>query len=366
MPEENRDAYLQLIEKIGVLDNRFSNLKRVNAIGGGGYFSLVFESVDQISNKKVAIKFYNPHHQGNAYRLESFKREAKLLEEVTGSKDIIDLVAPLSEFVHRQELKGGIPFEIHFPYYVLELASSDVETAIAQGGWSAERILLAFRGMCRASQRIHRLLVAHRDLKPSNFLVMADSSIKLADLGAARKIDGHTDPLSASYAFPPGDNRYVAPEMFALLHDSDPAVAFGADIYSLGAILFEMFSGSQLVTFLFDRSYTEELMEVMRAVSSDKRRETYHNFVESIAVGHPLPSLAAFGSNVPRCIRRQLDELYMSMSNLDYRKRLCNYRTIFRKIDVCVWILRHEEQYRRWRDQKYRRQNNARNAGPGV
>lgn len=357
MPEENREAYLRLIEKIAILDNRFSNLKRVNAIGGGGYFSLVFESVDQISNRKVAIKFYNPHHQGNAYRLESFKREAKLLQEVTGSRDIVDLVAPLSEFVQRQELEGGIPFEIHFPYYVLELASSDVETAIAQGGWSAERILHAFRGMCRASQRIHRLLVAHRDLKPSNFLVMSDRSIKLADLGAARKIDGYTDPLSASYAYPPGDKRYVAPEMFALLHDSDPAVAFGADIYSLGAILFEMFSGSQLVTFLFDEAYTEQLMEVMRAVSSEKRRETYHSFVESIATGHPLPSLAAFGSNVPRCIRRELDELYMSMANLDYRKRRCHYQTIFRKIDVCIWILRHEEQYRRWRDLKHRRQS---------
>ncbi len=145
--------------------------------------------------------------------------------------------------------------------------------------------------------------------------------------------------------------------MFALLHDADPVIAFGADIYSLGAILFEMFSGSQLVTFLFDGSYTEELMEVMREVSSEKRRRTYHNFVESIAAAHPLPSLAAFGSNVPRCLRSQLDELYMSMCNLDYRKRLCDYRTIFRKIDVCVWILRHEEQYRRWRDQKSRRQN---------
>jgi serine/threonine protein kinase len=113
MPEENREAYLRLIEKIKILDNRFSKLKRVNAIGGG-CFSLVFESVDQVSNRKVAIKFYNPHHQGNAYRFESFKREAKLLEEVTGSRDIIDLVAPLSEFVHRHELEGGIPFEIHF------------------------------------------------------------------------------------------------------------------------------------------------------------------------------------------------------------------------------------------------------------
>jgi len=49
--------------------------------------------------------------------------------------------------------------------------------------------------------------------------------------------------LVGSYISPPGDRRYCAPEMLGCLHDEDPAIAFTSDFFSLGAILFEMFSG---------------------------------------------------------------------------------------------------------------------------
>ena len=210
--------------------------------------------------------------------------------------------------------------------------------------------------MCRAIQRIHKMKIVHRDLKPSNFLVMSDSSTRLSDLGTGRRIDEHTTSLLPSYSWgPPGDLRYSAPELFALLHDDEPAIAFKADFYSLGSILFELFSGSQLANYLFDDSYIASLMRTMREVSQGRRRDIYDQFVENIASAHRLPTLGTFGSNVPSCIANQLDDLYMSMAHLDYRKRLCDFIGIFRKIDICLLILRNEEKYSRWRQQKRQR-----------
>ena len=360
MPEEeqNREAYLQIFERVPELDGRFTQIKRLGALGGGGVWSLIFEAEDSISKKKVAIKVYNPHRRSDRYRLESFKREAQLLVELDGQKDIISLVSPMSELVHQIELPGGIPYEVRFSYYALELAHSDVATIIAHGGWNSEKCLLGFREMCRAIQRIHRLKIAHRDLKPSNFLVMADSCTRLSDLGTGRKIDGNTDPISPSYNWGPvGDLRYSAPELFALIHDEDPTMAFQADIYSLGAILFELFSGSQLANYLFDRSYTAMLIRTMHEIPPGKRRSIYDQFVDSIASSHPLPRLASFGATVPSCIANELDELYRSMAALDYRRRLCDFERIFLKINICLLILRNEEKYKRWREQKRRRHN---------
>lgn len=355
--EQNREAYLLMLERLNDLEGRFTQLRRLGPSGGQGYFSLMLQGHDSASNRTVAIKVYNPDRRSDQYRVESFKREAQLLHELNGQKDVVSLISPLCEHIHTLELAGGIPYRLTFGYYVLELARSDVATVIAQEGWSCQRSLIAFRAMCRAIQRIHRFKIAHRDLKPSNFLIMPDGAVKLSDLGAARRIEGKTDSLLPSYPYPPGDLRYCAPELFALLHDEDPTVAFLADLYSLGAVLFELLSGTQLVNYLFDNEYVELLMKAMREASPGRRRATYDQFVDSIASGYPLPSLAAFGPGVPACIRSRLDDLYMSLASLDYRRRLKDFDHIFLKIDTSLIVLQNEEKYRRWHEKKenYRR-----------
>jgi serine/threonine protein kinase len=353
--DQNREALLRLIERRTLLDGRFTNIRRLGPMGGSGNFSLLFVSEDSVTGTNVALKFYNPHHHGDQYRLESFKREAALLQELNGQKDIVKLAAPLSEFVETFSILNGIPFELRFAYYALALARSDVGEMVAAGGWGAECNLIAFRIMCRAIQRIHTLKVAHRDLKPGNFLVMADGSIKMCDLGTARRIDGVTDPLSRSYWAPPGDLRYCAPELLALLHDGDPSAAFRADIYSLGAILFELFSGTVLANHLFERTFAVDLMAIMRAVKPGDRRRVYEASISAIASKYRLPSLAAFGDAAPHCIRDRLDELYMLMAELDYRRRLCDFSRIFSKINTCLLILRNQHKYIKWHEEKRRR-----------
>ena len=186
-------------------------------------------------------------------------------------------------------------------------------------------------------------------------LVMPNGEVKLSDFGTARQIDSTAQALTGAYAAPPGDRRYCAPEMLACLHDENPAIAFTSDFFSLGAILFEMFSGTILGLRLFNPQVWADLAQAMLAVRAGRRRATYDQVVRSIANSRPLPSVGAFGAAVPPSIRDRVNDLYRSLSSIDYRIRLCDFDRIFWKINICLLILRNEQAYQRWLEQKRRR-----------
>jgi serine/threonine protein kinase len=346
------DGFLRLVEARGDIDGRFTNLRRIGLGGGGGQFSLVFAAWDNVSNREVAVKVYRPDQLLDTYRVQCFNREAQLLERLGGARGILGWVAPRGEFKERVQTTAGIGFELKFPFFVVELASCDVGALIRDGTWSAEQRLLAFRQMCKSIQRVHREGISHRDIKPSNFLVMGTGDVKLSDFGTARDLNGNEPPVAASYAAPPGDIRYSAPEMVALLHDDDPSIAFRGDLYALGATFFEMWTGTVLGLQLFGPLFAADLAKAMNAVHKRDRRRVYLQFVQSIASGHPLPSISSYGSGVPTSILELIDGLYKSISALDYRSRLCDFERIFLRIDQCVLVLRNEEKVRSWRRNK--------------
>ncbi|MCM3926366.1 serine/threonine protein kinase, partial [Frankia sp. AiPs1] len=87
-----------------------------------------------------------------------------------------------------------------------------------------------------ALDRVHREGLLHRDIKPSNILFAADGAPKLTDFGIARLLEstGTATPTSVV-----GSTPYLAPEQFDL---AAPGVA--ADVYGLGAVLYELLAGS--------------------------------------------------------------------------------------------------------------------------
>jgi serine/threonine-protein kinase len=208
----NRESLLQIVESRSMIDGRFANVRRLGIDGGAGMFSLIFTAQDLRQNSVVALKFFNPEFEGNAYRRLAFRREAELLENLAGKADIVRLITPISGFTEVLTSPTGVEIGIPFNFYALELARSSLGQVVAYKTWTPVQRLEAFRAACRGVQRLHSLAIVHRDLKPSNFLVFDRRMVKLADFGTARSLDPGAPRLRGSYAeFPPGDLGYTAP-----------------------------------------------------------------------------------------------------------------------------------------------------------
>src|SRR5262249_31677349 len=153
--------------------------------GGHGHFSILFRAHDKVTNKEVALKFYDPLRTFAAdasYRIGSFQREAKILEELSGESNIIGWISPINQFTEKFDA-GGISFDLPFTYFALELAETDLGSVINAQALNAKNILQWFHPICNSVRRLHSRGYAHRDLKPTNFLIMADGSVRLSDFG---------------------------------------------------------------------------------------------------------------------------------------------------------------------------------------
>jgi serine/threonine protein kinase len=350
--DTQREALTKLLEQRREVGGRFRDLKRLDS-GTSGTFSALLSADDDQTQQRVALKFLLPLFSGT-YRDDSFEREAVLLQEFQGHPDIIQLVAPRADFTEKLTTESGLEIPVVFSYYALELAKTDVGSLIANGEADPDQLLVNFRAMCRAVQRLHAKSIAHRDLKPPNFLVMPDRTIRLSDLGTARRLDG-TSPSLGIYTGPPGDMRYSAPEMLAALHDDVPGIAFSSDFFALGTILFEMFSGTILGSRIYDGHFVADLMQAMLNVKQGQRRSIFDQLITPIADARQIPSVSSFGARVPSCLCNLIDDLVRRLAALDYRKRLCDFARIFNRLNSCLLILRNEDKYTRWAAERRRR-----------
>ncbi|QDV32337.1 WD40 repeat domain-containing serine/threonine protein kinase [Tautonia plasticadhaerens] len=104
--------------------------------------------------------------------------------------------------------------------------------------WEARRAAGLVEPLGRAVAEAHRREVVHRDIKPANILIAADGSPKLSDFGLAKAL-GVDSGLTATEAIM-GSPSYMAPEQAeGKTRHSGPK----ADVYSLGAVLYELLTG---------------------------------------------------------------------------------------------------------------------------
>jgi hypothetical protein len=99
----------------------------------------------------------------------------------------------------------------------------------------AARLLVA---IARGVDAAHRQGVVHRDLKPANVLLTTDGTPKIADFGLAKKVDVNDGRTVTGMVM--GTPSYMAPEQAA---GRNREVGPPADVYALGAILYEMITG---------------------------------------------------------------------------------------------------------------------------
>ena len=200
---------------------------RVERLIGEGGVGVVFEVLHLLKDQRYALKLLSPDSAVRSDSVERFWREA----EVTRS-----LIHP-----HVVECVDFNCTEDGAPYLVMELLEGedlqqrlDRSRRLPPGG--AVRIL---DQATSALEYAHDRGVVHRDLKPSNiFLRRPDDHVKIVDFGLS-KVRAVPSELTKSHVIL-GTPHYMAPEQLMTASE----VTERSDIYSMGAILYEMLAGA--------------------------------------------------------------------------------------------------------------------------
>jgi TolB-like protein/Tfp pilus assembly protein PilF len=191
---------------------------------GRGGMATVFLAQDLRHDRPVALKVLHPD-LAHALGPERFQREIKLAARlqhphiltVHDSGEAAGQLWFTMPFVEGESLRDRLRRERQLP----------VDAAI--------RITIE---AARALQYAHRHGIIHRDIKPENLLLTTDGSTLVADFGIARALAGADDRLTET-GLAVGTPAYMSPEQAA----GDKALDARTDVYSLGAVLYEMLAG---------------------------------------------------------------------------------------------------------------------------
>ncbi len=125
------------------------------------------------------------------------------------------------------------------PYFSLEYVPGGSLAEHLDGKpWPARRAARLVETLARAVNHAHRQGIVHRDLKPANVLVGQEEIPKITDFGLAKQLDSEAGLTPSDAVL--GTPSYMAPEQ---ANGKYKRVGPAADIYSLGAILYELLTG---------------------------------------------------------------------------------------------------------------------------
>ena len=203
-----------------ILGNRYELLCRV----GTGGMAVVYKAKDKILNRFVAVKILREEFKEN----EEFIRRFNVESQAAASLSHQNIV---------QIYDVGEEDGLH--YIVMEYLEGKTlkEYMNEKGGKLPWREAANFSmQICRALEHAHSKHVVHRDIKPQNIIMTEEGKLKVADFGIARAANNTTTVNSTSAAV--GSAHYLSPEQARGGYTD-----CRSDIYSLGVVMYEMFTG---------------------------------------------------------------------------------------------------------------------------
>ena len=211
----------------------------ITALIGEGGMGQVYQATDTNLDRQVAIKLLPDAFAGDGDRLARFEREAKVLASLNH---------PNIGAIYGLEKSGDTRA------LVLELVEGPtLADRIKQGPIPVDEALPIAKQIAEALEAAHEAGVIHRDLKPANIKVREDGTVKVLDFGLAKAMQPDaSDPnmsqsptisltgAATQMGMVIGTAAYMAPEQA-----SGKVVDKRADVWALGAVLYEMLTGAR-------------------------------------------------------------------------------------------------------------------------
>jgi eukaryotic-like serine/threonine-protein kinase len=237
-----------------VLNNRYHLM---HSIGQGG-MALVFEAHDNLLQRDIAIKLLRKNYSGNPGFRDRFLQEAR---------SAANLSHPNIVSVYDFGIDSG---EI---YIVMELANgADLKTTIQTGQvFSLSDSLDIGIQVCNGLGYAHRAGIVHCDVKPQNMIITKDKVVKITDFGIARAMSASFDTEFNEMVW--GSPQYMAPE---IIKGAIPTPQ--ADVYSIGAVLYELFTGNPP----FDGKDVDEVLNNQKSLLPTPIRSKIPGFPEEL------------------------------------------------------------------------------------
>lgn len=212
---------------IGVQLGHYRIIELIGEGGMGAVYSAIRE--DEVFHQKVAVKVVK-RGMDSGFVLSRFQAERRIL-------------ASLDHPNIARMIDGGSTPDGR-PYFVMEFIKGQPlnEYCSTHQLSIADRIKL-FRQICNAVQYAHQKLIAHRDIKPGNILIASEGVPKLLDFGIAKLLDptqSDVDPARTATMMRMMTPDYASPEQVRGLQ-----ITTATDIYSLGAVLYELLTGTR-------------------------------------------------------------------------------------------------------------------------
>jgi eukaryotic-like serine/threonine-protein kinase len=212
---------------------------RLDRIIGQGAMGAVFEAFDPVLGRAVAIKTLQtqdgdtPTEQGDTAILQEARVAATLSHPHIVT--VYDAGRGMSTSLRRE-----------LPYVAMELLEGrDLRQAMLEGPRLRTREAVALVGkVALALDVAHKKGVLHRDIKPANIFVTQDGQPKILDFGLAqihRRTRAREGLQGRSVVG--GSPQYMSPELIRSAHEPGTVVDVRSDVYSLGAVLYELLCG---------------------------------------------------------------------------------------------------------------------------
>jgi tRNA A-37 threonylcarbamoyl transferase component Bud32/tetratricopeptide (TPR) repeat protein len=275
-----------------VIGQHLSHFFLIRAIGAGG-MGVVYEAQDTRLPRSVAIKVLKDELAHNVRAVRRFKREARLASSLNHPNicTILDVSETDSQAFIAMELLEG----------------ESLKARLQRAPLSSTEIVDIIRQVVDALGSAHERGIVHHDITPANIFLTTGGLVKLLDFGLATHApaaadDEATDEIERDEVLA-GTIHYMAPEQFA-----DAAVVdYRCDFYALGAVMYEMATGTRPFTAASRRALIEAIQYEPHVATGDR------------ASHHPL----AFTHLIDRLLAKHPDQRYQSAITLRAELELC-------------------------------------------